>query len=176
MQDFDARDFQGATIGRLVWPRSDDKNLDGSAVLRGTGTVTGASWSSCPRPSLPASPSCSSPSPRRALGSFRLRDVERGLGSRRRRAHGLRGAVGDERGGHERLPLEDLGYVVGPLALGIASASVWKWRFNWRPLPKRWITATVPVWPAGMTSACAVSAQKASSVPVYTPSTARHKA
>ena len=82
--------------------------------------------------------------------------MERGLGSRRRRAHGLHGAVGDERGGHERLPLEDLGYVVGPLALGIASASVWKWRFNWRPLPKRWITATVAglagrdaKWPRG---------------------------
>ena len=98
------------------------------------------------------------PSPRRALGSFGLGDVERGLGSRRRRAHGLHGAVGDERGGHERLPLEDLGYVVGPLALGLASASVWKWRFNWGPLPKLWITATVLVWPARTPSARAVSA------------------
>jgi len=39
-----------------------------------------------------------------------------------------------------------------------SSTSVWKWTFNWRPLPKRWITVTVPVWPSGMPSPRAVRA------------------
>ena len=54
--------------------------------------------------------------------------------------------------------VEDLGYVVGPIALGFASAGVWTWRFNWRPLPKRWIAVTVPVWQAGRPTARAMSA------------------
>jgi len=39
-----------------------------------------------------------------------------------------------------------------------SSTSVWKWMFNCRPLPKRWITVTVPVRPSGMPFARAVRA------------------
>src|SRR5713226_5777623 len=46
----------------------------------------------------------------------------------------------------------------GPALKTPSSTSVWKWTFNWRPLPKRRITVTVPVWPPRMPCERAVSA------------------